>query len=187
MKTVALLSGLSDLHQFGSDLKAKVYRHVGIPISIGIGPTKTICKLANHAAKTYPATKGVVELTSRERLIRLMKITDVSEVWGVGRRLTAKLQRLGIKTAYDLSIMPCKEARKRFSVVLERTIRELNLESCIDLEEMPATRKQVVCSRSFGEKLTEYDDVRQAVSEFAARGAERLRSEGLTAACDHIY
>ncbi len=176
------LTGISDLLDFSHTLKQKVQKHVGIPISIGISSTKTLAKLANYAAKKYPITGGVVDLTDPQRQRRLLAICPVSEVWGVGRKLSKKLQHMGIMTALDLANMPTREAKKRFSIVLERTVIELNGESCIELEPTPATRQQVLYSRSFGEKITDLNTLVQAVSEFASRAAERLRSEGLTAA-----
>lgn len=171
------LSGFSDLLSHGQAIRQTVCQHVGVPVCVGIGPTKTLAKLANYAAKTYKATGGVVDLCDKERQKRLLQITPVEEIWGVGRRLTKRLQRYGVQTAGDLARMQPRQVRKLFSVVLERTVRELNGESCMDLEEMSLPKQQIVCSRSFGQKLTHYSDVREAICEFAARAAEKLRKE----------
>lgn len=171
------LDGFRNLDSYGKQIKETVFRHVGIPVSIGIAPTKTLAKLANFAAKKYGHTGGVVDLCDPARQARLRKIVPVSEVWGVGRRLTQKLAGLGVRTAEDLALLHPKIARKRFSVVLERTVRELNGESCIDLEEISPPKKQIICSRSFGTKITDYRKLREAVCEFVLRGAEKLRQE----------
>ncbi|TYO98836.1 DNA polymerase V [Geothermobacter ehrlichii] len=181
------LSGVASPVEYGQEIRATVHKHVGVPVSVGIGPTKTLAKLANYAAKKFKATGGVVDLSDPQKQQRLLAIAPVGEVWGVGRRLAASLQKLGVTTALDLARTEPRRIRRRYSVVLERTVRELNGESCIDLEAMPAAKKQIVCSRSFGEKLTDYADVRQAVYEFAARAAEKLRREGQLARMVHLF
>lgn len=171
------LSGINNLVEQGQLIRSTVMQNVGVPVCIGMAPTKTLAKLANHAAKTYKATQGVVDLTDPIRQKRLMEITPVSEIWGVGRKLNRRLEEQGIRTALDLSKMPPKRVRQRYSVVLERTVRELNGESCLELEDVVQKRQQILCSRSFGNKLTSYDDLKQTVCEFAARAAAKLRSE----------
>lgn len=171
------LSGSGDLMGYGQQVKRQVYQYVGVPVSVGIAPTKTLAKLANYAAKKFKQTGGVVDLTDQQRQKKLLAITPVSEVWGVGRRHAASLNQLGVTTALQLAQMHVKFAYKRYSVVMERTVRELNGESCLDLEEITSPKKQIVCSRSFGEKITEYLPLRQAICEFAARATEKLRQE----------
>ncbi|WP_346351517.1 translesion error-prone DNA polymerase V subunit UmuC [Oceanimonas sp. AH20CE76] len=174
------LSGVANtvaLEEFGQQLRATIARWVGITVGVGMAPTKTLAKLANHAAKKWPATGGVVDLGTTIRQHKLMAITPVAEVWGIGRRLTQQLEALGIGTALDLARMPPTLARKRFSVVLERTIMELNGVACIPWEQGPAPKKQIINSRSFGEYVTDYSVMRQAVCQYAARAAEKLRQE----------
>ena len=171
------LSGFPSLAASGRKIKATVYQHVGIPVSIGMAPTKTLAKLANQAAKTYRATGGVVDLSDRQRQQRLLQLVPVAKVWGIGRRHSRSLEKLGINTAYDLSRMHLKFARQRFSIVMERTVRELNGEACIDLEEVTPAKQQIVCSRSFGEKIDSYGPLREALCEFTARALEKLRGE----------
>lgn len=171
------LSGFSDLTAYGQKIGHTVRTHVGVPVCVGIGPTKTLAKLASHAAKKYRQTRGVVDLTGRDRQQRLLASTPVSEVWGIGRRHSSSLEKRGVTTAAQLAAMHCTEARARYSVVMERTVRELNGESCIDLEEIAPPKKQIVCSRSFGEKITECLPLREALCEFAASAAEKLRKE----------
>jgi len=170
------LSGMEELNEYGQKIRSTVIQHVGVPVCVGIAPTKTLAKLANYASKKYKGTKGVVDLRETERQKRLLAITPVGEIWGVGRKHTESLHRRGINTALDLAQMDVRMIRQRYSIVLERTVCELNGESCIDLEHNTTPKQQIVCSRSFGEKLTAYNDVRSALCEFAARAAEKLRN-----------
>ncbi len=165
------------LVEFGQQVRERIGHWIGITVCIGIAPTKTLAKLANHAAKKYPATQGVVDLTNPDRQRRLLALVPVDDVWGVGRRLTKRLNALGITTALDLANASPRAIRDQFSVVLERTVRELNGESCIELEEIPPTKKQIVCSRSFGVKVTHFELLREAVCEYATRATEKLRKE----------
>lgn len=165
------------LVEFGQQVRERIGHWIGITVCVGIAPTKTLAKLANHAAKKYPATQGVVDLTNPDRQRRLLALVPVDDVWGVGRRLSKRLNALGITTALDLANASPRAIRDQFSVVLERTVRELNGESCIELEEIPPTKKQIVCSRSFGVKVTHFELLREAVCEYATRATEKLRKE----------
>ena len=167
--------------QYGETIRHTVNRHVGIPVCVGIAPTKTLAKLANYAAKRYPATRGVVDLHDEQRRDRLLQITPAAEIWGIGRRTALRLQQMGIHTAWQLTQLPLKTARKQFSVVLERLIRELQGDPCMDVAHQPAPQQQVICSRSFGEKILEFSPLRETVCEFAARAAEKLRRNGQVA------
>ena len=165
------------LVDFGQQVKHSINSWIGIAVCVGMAPTKTLSKLANHAAKQYPATQGVVDLTDRKRQRKLLALTPVEEIWGVGRRLSQRLQSMGIYSALDLANTPAKSIRQQFSVVLERTVRELNGESCIELEQIPPTKKQIVCSRSFGSEITAYQQMGEAVCEYVTRAGEKLRKE----------
>lgn len=165
------------LVEFGQQVRERIGHWIGITVCVGIAPTKTLAKLANHAAKKYPATQGVVDLTNPDRQRRLLALVPVDDVWGVGRRLSKRLNDLGITTALDLANASPRAIREQFSVVLERTVRELNGESCIELEEIPPTKKQIVCNRSFGVKVTQFELLREAVCEYATRATEKLRKE----------
>lgn len=165
------------LVEFGQQVRERIGHWIGITVCVGIAPTKTLAKLANHAAKKYRATQGVVDLTNPDRQRRLLALVPVDDVWGVGRRLSKRLNALGITTALDLANASPRAIRDQFSVVLERTVRELNGESCIELEDIPPTKKQIVCSRSFGAKVTQFELLREAVCEYATRATEKLRKE----------
>jgi DNA polymerase V len=166
-----------DLLEHGYRIRETVNRWVGVPVSVGIAPTKTLAKLANHAAKQYPGTKGVVDLRDPERQRRLMKLMPVREVWGIGRQMEKHLAGMGIRTALQLAKCDPGVMRRSFSVVLERTIRELNGIACIGLEASPEARKQIICSRTFSHRVTVFQELHEAISSYAHRAAEKLRED----------
>lgn len=166
-----------DLGDFGREIRDTVWRNTRLRCGVGIAQTKTLAKLANRAAKEYPQTGGVVDLSNVERQRRLMALMPVEEVWGVGRRIAKKLEAMGISKAIHLADTDIRFIRKHFNVVLERTVRELRGESCLELEEFAPAKQEIVCSRSFGERITGYEEMRQAICSYAARAAEKLRSE----------
>ena len=165
------------LEDYGREIRTRVKQDTHLTVGVGIAPTKTLAKLANHAAKKWAKTGGVLDLSNLERQRKLMALVAVEDVWGVGRRISKKLNAMGIITAKDLSEQSTYIIRKHFNVVLERTVRELRGEPCLGLEEFAPTKQQIVCSRSFGSRITEYQDMRQAVCAYAERAAEKLRSE----------
>jgi DNA polymerase V len=181
------LSGIGSLNDYGQQIRSTVARNVGVPVCVGIALTKTLAKLANYASKKYKATQGVVDLRDLHRQKRLLAITPISEIWGVGRKHTQSLNRRGINTALDLAQMDPRQVKRLYSVVLERTVCELNGESCIDLDKVSAPKQQIVCSRSFGEKLTNYADLRETVCEFAARATEKLRNGNQLALIANVF
>ncbi len=165
------------LEEFGREIQQRVKRETHLAVGVGIAPTKTLAKLANHAAKKWSKTGGVLDLSNLERQKKLMALVDVAGVWGVGRRISKKLNAMGINTALDLSEQSTWVIRKHFNVVLERTVRELRGEPCLELEEFAPVKQQIVCSRSFAGRITEYADMREAVCNYAVRAAEKLRGE----------
>lgn len=156
----------------------------GLTVGVGIAQTKTLAKLANHAAKQWSKTGGVLDLSDPVRQRKLLAITPVQDIWGIGRRIGKKLNQLGITTALQLADTHSQFVRKNFNVVLERTVRELNGEQCLELEEFAPTKQQIVCSRSFGERITNYQDMHEAICGYAVRAAEKLRGEHQY--CRHI-
>ena len=175
------LASTYDLPAYALEIRNKVERWTGIRTCVGIGPSKTLAKLANYAAKKYPATGGVVDLRDSKRRERLMRITPVEEVWGVGRRTTKSLNTDGIKTIWDLHQADLKAVRSKYSVVLERTVSELRGISCLALEDVARPKKQIVCSRSFGSRITDIAQLREAVRLYAGRATQKLRGEGQSA------
>lgn len=180
------INGCEDLEHFGRRLRTHVLATTGLTIGIGSGPSKTLAKSAQWASKEWPQFKGVLALTpdNPKRTETLLANQPVEEVWGVGRRLAKRLQVMGIENALQLARTSPALIRKNFSVVLERTVRELNGESCIPLEEMPPTKQQIVCSRSFGERIISKVAMQQALCQYATRAAEKLRKERQY--CRHI-
>jgi len=168
---------LTSLEDLGRKVRARVKQETHLTVGVGIAQTKTLAKLANHAAKKWTRTGGVLDLSNIDRQKKLLALVPVEDVWGVGRRISKKLNAMGITTAKDLAEQSTYIIRKHFNVVLERTVRELRGESCLELEEFAPTKQQIVCSRSFGSRITEYMDMRQAVCAFAERAAEKLRKE----------
>lgn len=165
------------LEQFGRDVRARVKKETHLTVGVGIAQTKTLAKLANYGAKKWNGTGGVVDLSAPERQRKLMNLVPVENVWGVGHRISKKLNLMGIKTALHLSECSPVFIRKNFNVVLERTVRELNGEQCLELEEFAPTKQQIVCSRSFGARISEYEEMRQAICAYAERASEKLRGE----------
>ncbi|WP_115660811.1 Y-family DNA polymerase [Klebsiella quasipneumoniae] len=167
-----------DLTDFGREIRETVLRRTHLTVGVGIAQTKTLAKLANHAAKKWQRqTGGVVDLSNIEKQRKLMGALPIDEVWGVGRRISKKLEAMGIKTVLELADTDIRFIRKHFNVVLERTVRELRGEPCLGLEEFAPVKQEIVCSRSFGGRITEYHEMRQAICTYASRAAEKLRSE----------
>ena len=176
-----------DVTQQSRDLRAKILKWVGIPCGIGIGSTKTLAKLANFIAKTaerkpgsYPSDLAQIcnlAQLSKSELQAIFEATPVNEVWGVGRKISAQLNEGGIHTVKDLAALDPATARRHWSVVLERTVLELQGISCIPLEDAPPARKEIACTRSFGHPVTTLKDVSEAVTEFTSRAAEKLRKQ----------
>ena len=177
------LSGIDNcmnLDIFGHQCLTTIKKWTGMPVRVGIGPTKTLAKVASYGAKKYPQTKGVVDLSSKERQKKLLKLMPVEEVWGVGRKLHQHLNKIGVISAYQLAELDLSYIRKKFNVVLVKTARELRGEVCIDLEEQPSTKKQIVVSRTFSRRVTDLNLLHEAVSDYAARAAVKLRREKQT-------
>jgi DNA polymerase V len=176
----AELTGIpGDLVPLGREIRAQVLAGTGIPTGVGIGPSKTLAKLANYAAKRWQRqTGGVVDIRDPERRDKLLRAVEVSEVWGVGRRLTEKLGALGIQTAWDLATADAWTLRKQFNVVLEKTARELRGAACLELDGVPPPKQEICCSRSFGSRLQHLEPIREAVATYAARACEKLRQQG---------
>ncbi|WP_276488409.1 translesion error-prone DNA polymerase V subunit UmuC [Ectopseudomonas mendocina] len=172
------LAGLGrPLAGYGRHIRAEVQRLTGMPVGVGISTTKTLAKLANWAAKRR-SQSGVVVATRPEQQAALLKDAPLGEVWGVGRKLQAHLGALGVKTAWDLAQQDAWTMRKQFSVVLEKTIRELRGEPCFALDEGPEPKQMITCSRSFSRRVTELAPLREAVASYACRAAEKLRAQG---------
>lgn len=168
-----------DLVDYGHKIRNRVAQWTGLTVGIGIGPTRTLSKLANYAAKKWPKTGGVVDLRDEERRAKLMAITPVAEVWGIGRKLNEKLTAQGICTAEQLVAADAATLRRRYGVVVERTVQELRGIPCSNLEELIQAKQQIICSRSFGNPITDQLSMHQAIASYMERAAEKLRGEGM--------
>ena len=169
-----------DLDAYAQDMRARIQKWLGLPVCVGIGRSKTEAKIANYMAKKAKRFNGVCNLVSMDTRHKdyFFSLIDVSEVWGVGRKHSAKLHELGIKTVLDLSNANPHWLGKMFSVVMQRTVMELQGISCIEIEHAPPPKKQIVASRSFGEKITELEDLNEAICKYIQDGVKRLRADG---------
>ena len=165
------------LDRFGSHLRKTVKQWTGIPVSIGVAPTKTLAKVANHVAKRLPDNSGVCVLNKEETIEYCLKKLPVEKLWGVGRRYALFLRSWGINTAWDLRRMPEGWVKDNMTVVGLRLQKELKGEPCIPLENQPQKKKEICTSRSFGTMVIELDELKQAVSMYATRCAEKLRTQ----------
>jgi DNA polymerase V len=182
------LTGIQgDLVMRSHKIRSRILQWIGIPCGIGIGQTKTLAKLANHIAKTaerkpgsYPSHLAqVCNLSALSPLERasIFEATDIKEVWGIGPRIAKQLHAGGIHTVQDLVHMDPATARRGWSVVLERTVLELQGTSCVELDSAPPPKRQIACTRSFGRAVTDLAPLQEAVSEYASRAAEKLRKQ----------
>lgn len=170
-----------DLTKYGQDMRQKILKWIGLPVCVGIGKSKTEAKIANHIAKKNPSFNGVCDLVNMDLCNKedYLAQIEVSEVWGVGRKHSKKLQTMNINTVLDLASADPREMQKLFSIVMARTVAELQGISCIEIEHTPPSKKQIVASRSFGSRVTELTDLKEAISMYAQDACTRLRSEGL--------
>ena len=173
--------GFKDWDKHARAMRHEVLRRIGVPVRIGIAPTKTLAKCANDIAKKNPIFGGVLDVMDDALATWLLPMVPVGDIWGIGRKTDAKLQKLGIYTAADLRDMPTKQARAVGSVVLERTVLELQGEACIAFDDIEPQRKGMAVTRSAGTPMKDFDTVFQAVTAHATRAAEKLRQHGLVA------
>jgi DNA polymerase V len=173
--------GFKDRDKHARAMRREVLRRIGVPVRIGIAPTKTLAKCANDIAKKNPIFGGVLDVMDDALATWLLPMVPVGDIWGIGRKTDAKLQKLGIYTAADLRDMPTKQARAVGSVVLERTVLELQGEACIAFDDIEPQRKGMAVTRSAGTPMMDFDTVFQAVTAHATRAAEKLRQHGLVA------
>ena len=183
------LTGTPKLKEVTYSMRERVGMWTGIPVCVGVGPTKTLAKLANHVAKRHPRSKGVFNYNdlNEAQQIKLLSQITVDEVWGVGRKLTKRLATHDIKTVQDLREAHTPSLRSEFGVVMEKTQRELLGVSCIDLEEQAPNKKQIISSRSFGKPVTELAVIQDALSVFVATATEKLRAQKGRAALVQVF
>lgn len=175
------MSGISqgDLVAYGQQIRQRIAQWVGLPVCVGIGPTKTLAKFANHLAKKNASFQGVCDSTvlSQAEQDQWMSGNEVGEVWGVGRRISKRLGDMGINSVLDLKRADPEQIRRAFSVVLQKTVEELNGTSCLPLELMAPAKQQIMSSRSFGQSVYDLEELEEAVATYISRAAEKLRAQ----------
>lgn len=173
--------------EFARELRARVRQWTGIPVSIGIGPTKTLAKLANRLAKKTPELAGVLDLAMVKDIDEMLARVPCGDIWGIGKRLALRLAAGGIHTARDLKYAESAWVRKTLGVVGERIMRELQGVSCLALEEIPAPKKGIASAKSFGRPVESLQELEEALSTYTARAAEKLRAGRLLATNLHVF
>ncbi|PVE08677.1 Y-family DNA polymerase [Limnohabitans sp. Rim28] len=183
------LTGMPKIREVSYAMRERVGMWTGMPVCVGIGPTKTLAKLANHVAKKHPRSKGVFNYNALTNVQKtnLLQHLPVEDVWGVGRKLTKRLASFGVTNALDLREAHIPTLRAEFGVVMEKTQRELQETPCIKLEEVPADKKQIVSSRSFGSMVTELPVLKDALSTFVANACAKLRAQKSHASVIQVF
>ncbi len=166
-----------DLYLHSLKVRQTVQQWTGIPVSIGIASTKTLSKIANHVAKKTLKANGVFIFDNQEQIDSVLKKVDINDVWGIGRKWSASLKRKGFISAYDLSQADEGWIKRKYSVVMQRTVQELNGKSCISIEDLPA-KQQLLVSRSFRERVTNFSHIRSLLAGYISRACEKLRFQG---------
>ncbi len=178
-----------DLIQYGQQMRQRILKWTGLPVCVGIASTKTLSKLANYCAKKRPIFNGVCNFNtmSVNELDELLNQIEVVEIWGVGRKLAPKLQALGYNSALDLKLANGDALRQQFSVVMQKTIHELNGIVCIEMEEVAPPKKQIVSSRSFGHAVYDYNSLAESITLYMSRAAEKLRKQQHYAGSVYVF
>ncbi len=169
---------VDDWAVLGQTIRRTVWRETKLPVGVGFGSTATLAKAANHAAKKFDDASGVAVIDKEQTRQRILKNMAVSDVWGVGKRLTQRLNTLGIHSAWDLACQDAKKMRSQFSVVLARTIRELNGEPCLGWDTLRARKKEIYSTRSFGERVSDPQSLKAALISHCTSVAKKLRQQG---------
>ena len=187
IETVAQLYG--GAVAMGQQMRARIRQWTGLPVCVGVGPTKTLAKFANHLAKKHAEFDGVCDLHALTRAQRLgwMQRVEVGEVWGVGSRIRKRLSAMAIDTVLDLRNASPKELRSHFGVVMERTCNELRGISCLELEDIAPSKKQIMSSRSFGVPVETIGELRESVASYLATAAAKLRQQRSSAGAVHVF
>lgn len=167
----------SKLDELGHEIAQTVKQHTGIPVSIGIAPTKTLAKIASKLCKQYPKLQGCCFMHREQDIEKVLRKFPIEDVWGVGRRWAKLLQGMGVTTAWDFTQLPPEWVKKRMSIVGLRMWKELRGEPCIGFEQAPADKKQIATTRTFAHDITDYAELHRSVAQYAASCAEKLRTQ----------
>ncbi|MCZ2977914.1 DUF4113 domain-containing protein [Acinetobacter baumannii] len=178
-----------DLEKVGQQMRQQIWKWLGLPVCVGIGRSKTEAKIANHIAKKNAGFNSVCDLVNMDPCNKeyYFSLIDVSEVWGVGRKHAKKLHSMGVKSVLDLACTKAREMQRQFSIVMARTINELQGISCIEIEDTPPSKKQIIKSCSFGAKVTELNDLKEAIAMHAQEACKRLRDEESLCGCLRVF
>ena len=176
-----------DLDEYGQTVRAKVKQWTGIPVGVGIAETKTLAKVDNRIAKVSKKADGVLNLVGSQWREKALEMTEVGDVWGIGKQFARKLHRNGIRTALDLTKQPDGWIRKEMGVGGLKTVRELRGEDCIGFESVPQPKQMTLVSRSFGQTVTELDDLINAVTVFATTAAADVRKANLVSSAVSVF
>lgn len=173
----------------GHHMRNRILQWTNLPVCVGIAKSKTLAKLANHIAKKRPEFSGVCDLNQIEglALLELLSSIEVGEVWGVGRQTATKLEQMGIITVQALKDAPVPLIRAHFGVVMERTVCELNEISCLEIEDVPSAKKQIVSSKSFGQLIMRLDELNEATASYMTKAAEKLRRQNSVAGAIQVF
>lgn len=173
------LSGFADPERHARTLRETVGRKIGIPVCVGIAPTKTLAKVANCTAKTDPQSGGVCQIDTEAKQTAALEKLALDDLWGVGYRMPRRLAEIGITSPLQLRVADPTMIRQRFNVVLQRTVMELQGTPCIDLEQDSPDSKTICMSRSLGRYVETFDELAEALTAYVSRGAEKMRRQGL--------
>jgi DNA polymerase V len=189
MNGIAKPFNLDSLSSYAQTMRGTIKQCVGIPVCVGIAPSKTLAKLANHVAKKQKHYGSVCDFNALpvHELDALFAQIEVGEVWGVGRQSTVRLQQMGINSVLELKRCSAKRVRAGFGIVMERIVAELNGDACLELDDVTPPRQQIICSRSFGVPVTLLEDLEQAVIAYTSRAAEKLRHQHSLAGGIQVY
>jgi len=168
---------LYNLKEYCTEIAQTIKQGTGIPVSVGVAPTKTLSKVANKFAKKYPGYESVCVIDTDEKRIKALQKVEIGDVWGIGRQYTKRLTALGIKTAYDFTQLPQAFIRKNMTVVGERTWSELRGVPCIDMEYVTPPKQSIMVSRSFGKMVDDYTTLSEAVATYTSMAAAKLRKQ----------
>lgn len=168
---------IGDWHKYGHEIRKAIWKETRLPVGVGFGTTPTLAKAANHAAKKLTSFNGVAVIDDNQSSMAILKRMSVTDVWGIGNRLGKKLNLLGINTAEQLAQQSAKDMRRQFSVVVERTVNELNGIACLSWDDVKAPKKEIFSTRSFGQRITDHQALMFALVTHGAIVAKKLRQQ----------
>ena len=168
---------IKDWHKYGHEIRSAIWKETKLPVGVGFATTSTLAKAANHAAKKLPGYNGVAVIDSKNSAKEILKQMDVGDVWGIGRKISKRLNSQGIKNAFQLSTLSPKSVRREFSVVTERTVNELNGMSCLSWDEIREPKQQIFSTRSFGQRIEDKHALHAALAKHASIVAKKVRQQ----------